>query len=439
MTEDLNEHARENMGRLSLIVVAALMMQLGFRIWDVLAPAHWVGVVVCLYVYGTALGLLVAALTDIDLDRHGHKIGLWCAFVLVVSTMTILWLWPGTRFGTDALLFSRYSVDLLLSGVNPFAESMDPAISLYSADILHVTPQVDGGHIDSLSYPAGMVWAFLPQAVTGIGNTNLAATLLVAATAILVFLVLEGPSSIALLPIAVMLGARNLIWSSAGGVLDALWVVPLLISMYYWHRESYGWSAVAYGLAAGTKQTVWPIAPALAIWLWNDAEDISEFTERAWICISRGLAGFLSLNLPFIIWNPEAWIRSVFTPISSGAAMVHQGVGPTLLTIADIYALPKDYYTLLTITSFFVIIGVYALYWDRMKWVAWIIPPLVLFWYYRSLNSYFIWFLPVGYYALLCHLNLRRQRWGVVDTVAKVIVRINRPAQEVHNEDSRTQ
>lgn len=431
MSSDLNERARDNMGRLTLVVVAALMMNLGFRLWEVLAPAHWVGAVVTIYAFGTALGLLVAALVDVDLERYGYHIGGWCAFVIVAATVTILWLWSGTRFGTDALLFSRYSVDLLLAGRNPFAESMEPAVRIYDAEILHVTPQVDGGHIDSLSYPAGMVWAFLPQAITGLGKGNLAATLLVAAAAVLIFLIFEGPPSLAIAPIAIMLGARNLVWASAGGVLDALWVIPLLVAMHYWHREDYGRSAVAYGLAAGTKQTVWPIAPALAIWLWNDAADVDEFLARAVTCIRGGLAGFLVLNLPFMVWDFGAWGRSVFTPIASGAPMVHQGVALTLLTTSDVYALPKTYFTMLTVASFAVILGVYALYWDRMQWAAWIIPPLVLFWYYRSLNSYFVWFLPVAYYALLCQLDLRRPTWApvdaIADVVARLIVRLNPP------------
>lgn len=435
MTSDLDERARDNMGRLLLVLVGALMLNLGFQLWGILPPGDWVSMILVVYAYGTALGLFIAALVDVDLDRYGYHITGWVGFVIVASTVTILWLRAGTNFGTDALLFSRYSVDLLLNGRNPFAESMAPATAVYDASILHVTPQVDGTHITSLSYPAGMVWAFVPQAATGFGGLNLGETLLVAAVVVLVFLVLESPPSLALMPIVVLLGARNLLWASAGGLLDVLWLVPLLVAMHYWHGERYGAAALAYGLAAGTKQTVWPIAPALAIWLWNDAEDVDEFVDRASTCIRGGLAGFLALNLPFMVWNFEAWARSVFTPISSGAPMIHQGVGPTLASVAGVYALPKDYYTLLTVASFVVALGVYALYWDRMKWVAWVLPPIVLFWYYRSLNSYFTWFLPVAYYAAICALDLRRERWAPVErlerAIVRLIVRLNRHAPEV--------
>jgi uncharacterized membrane protein len=141
-----------------------------------------------------------------------------------------------------------------------------------------------------------------------------------------------------------------------------------------------------------------------------------------------------------MVWNFEAWARSVFTPISSGVPMVHQGVGPTLATVTGVYALPKGYFTLLTIGSFVVALGVYALYWNRLKWAAWLLPPLVLFWYYRSLNSYYTWFLPVTYYAAICALDLRRRRWAPVErlelAIARLIVRANAVADAVP-EDSK--
>ena len=412
MTErDLNALARENVDRVLLVLVGALMIQLGYQLWGILPPGHWVSAVLIIYAYGTALGLFVLAVLHVDLDYYGYRIAAWCLFVVIAGTITVLWLREGANFGTDALLFSRYSVDLFLEGANPFAASMGPAAETYNGSILHVTPQVDGTAITSLSYPAGMVLAFVPQAVTGFGDLNLGATLLFAAILVATLLVLESPSVLALAPIVVMLGARNLLWASAGGILDALWVLPLLAAMHYWHRELWTASAVWYGLAAGTKQTVWPIAPALLIWIWHETDSLDAFRARASRTVAGWAAGFFALNLPFVLWDPVAWTTSVLTPIASGAAMVHQGVGPTILTVTGVYALPKGYFTLLTVASGLVALALYWRYWERMKWAAWLLPPLILFWYYRSLSSYFSWFLPVAYYAALCSLDLRRRRW----------------------------
>lgn len=432
-TATLDDRARDNMGRLLLVLVAALMLNLGFQLWGVLPPGSWIGVILLAYAYGTALILFVLAVANVNLDRYGYHIFGWVGFVIVASTITLMWLDPGTKFGTDALLFSRYSVDLFLAGQNPYAASMAPAAAEYNASILHVTPQIDGGHITSLSYPAGMVWAFVPQAATGFGGINLAETLFFVAVLVLAFLVLESPSSLALMPVVVMLGARNLFWASAGGILDILWVFPLLLSMRCWYREQYGAAGLAFGLAAGTKQTVWLIAPALAIWLYNQSHEWDAFRFRPEKALLGVCAGFLALNLPFIAWDPSAWLTSVFVPLASGAPMIHQGVGPTLFSVAGLYALPRSYYTLLTVASAIVVYGLYALYWERIRWAAWVVPPFVLFWYYRSLNSYFVWFLPVAYYAALLSLDLRRPRWIVVERAAAVGRRLglwSGPAEE---------
>lgn len=413
-------------GRVLMVLSAALLFQMGFRFWQILAPGFTPGAVAVGLTYGTALGLLILAVVDVDLESWGHLISVWCALVIVGGAGAVLWWQPGVTIGTDAMLFSRVSVDVLLAGGNPFAADMMVAAEAYEADIMHVTPMVNGEAISSLSYPAGMVLWFLPQAITGVGDASLGATLLLVGGGILLFLVLESPARLALAPIIVMIGSRNLVLASVGGILDGLWVLPLLVAMRYWHLERYAAAAFVFGLTAGTKQTVWPIAAALAIWLWADATDLEEFWGRARTTVGYGLAGFMVLNLPFIVWNPRAWVTSVFVPLSTAAPMIHQGVGPTVLSVMGIYALPKGYYSLLAGLSVVVALGLYALYWDRAKWAAWLLPPVILFFYYRNLNSYYTWFLPVGYFALLCFLDARRQRWVAVDELEWVARRIAR-------------
>lgn len=405
---ELNELARENLGRLILVVTAGLMLQIGFRLWSVLPPGEFVPVVVIAYAYGTALALLVAAIVDLDLDRWGYYVAGWSAFVILVAGVLIVWLQSGAYYGTDAILFSRYSVDLLLAGRNPFAESMAPAAAIYGQDGLHITPLLDGTTVDSLSYPGGAVLAFVPQAVVGLDD-NFGPTLLLATFAILAYLIVESPSFLALLPIAIMTGSRNLVLSAPGGVLDSLWVLPLLVAMRYWHTERYGAAGLAYGLAAGTKQQVWPIAPFLVVWLWAASDDVDEARAQIRELISWSVAGFLALNFPFIVWHPKAWLYSVLTPAL--LPMMHQGVGLTLSSTAGVYGLPSTFHTLLLAGAGVVGIGLYALYWDRGPWVAWIAPPILLLWSHRSLNSYFTYFLPIAYYAVLCQWDLRRPTW----------------------------
>lgn len=419
---DIDDVLQENAYRFILIVVAALVMQVGFRLFGVLAPVGFTGPVVLMYVFGTGVGLLVAALVDVDLERWGTPLALWTSGVVLAAAAAIVILRPGTYFGTDAVLFSRYSADLLLAGRNPFAESMSPATAVYGTEVLHVTPLIDGGSVASFSYPAGEILAFVPEAALG-GAPNLMWTLFALVAAVLVVLVLESPPQLALFPFVALLGSRNLIWTSIGGLVDVVWLVPLLVAMRNWHAGRLDRSAFAFGLAAGTKQLVWPIAPFLAIWLWNDADDVGELVEDVATTLRFGFAGFLVLNAPFILWDPEAWVYGVLTPVAGGAPMVHQGVGLTQLTVSGVYALPKGYFTTLLLATFAVALVVYALNWERMKWTAWVVPPALFFFHYRSLVSYFVFFLPVAYLALLCALDVRRESWPTPTDALEVVKR----------------
>lgn len=419
---DVDEVLRENAYRFMLVAVAALIMQLGFRLFGVLAPVGFTGPVVLAYLFGTGVGLLVAALVDVDLERWGTALALWTSGVVLAAAAAIVILRPGTYFGTDAVLFSRYSADLVLSGRNPFAESMAPATDVYGAEVLHVTPLIDGSSVASFSYPAGEILPFIPEAALG-GAPNLMWTLLAFAAVLTVVLVLESPPQLALFPFVVLLGSRNLIWTSIGGLVDVVWLVPLLGAIHYWHEGRLGRSAFAFGLAAGTKQLVWPIAPFLAIWLWNDAADLDELRADVSTTLRWGFAGFLTLNLPFIVWDPVAWIYGVLTPVAGGAPMVHQGVGLTQLTVSGVYALPKGYFMTLLLATFAVALAVYALNWERVKWTAWVVPPVLFFFHYRSLVSYFTYFLPVAYLALLCALDVRRESWPTPADALEVLKR----------------
>ena len=249
-------------------------------------------------------------------------------------------------------------------------------------------------------------------------------TLWVLAAVLLGLLVLESPPQLAPFALVPVLGSRNLVWSSIGGLIDLVWVIPLLVAIRSWHAARLDRSALAFGFAAGSKQLVWPIAPFLAIWLWNDADGIDELRDTVTTTLSWGCVGFLSLNLPFIVLDPGAWAASVLTPIAGGTPLVHQGVGPTLLSVTGLYALPKAYFSLLLGLALVVGLVLYALNWERVKWAAWVVPPAIFFWNYRSLLSYITYFLPVAYLTLLCAVDLRRTSRPTRLDIQEVIGRV---------------
>lgn len=305
--------------------------------------------------------------------------------------------------GTDGMLFSRYSVDLLLDGLNPYAQSMEPAFDKYNMNEQFSTFKKDGSRVNSLSYPALSVLLFLPQALLGIPNLNL--TSVVFLFLVLIFLIRESPSWVAVAPFVILFADPSILFFTFGGVFDILWVLPFLLGMRYWTRGQYSYGTVFFGLAFAIKQTPWFIAPFLAIWLYHESPSVKEFKRNFVKSVSAGLLAFTLPNLPFIIWDFDSWVSSVMTPISGGVPLVKQGVGLGLITTTGVMQLPKSFYTLALLTFVGVLGVVYTLYFDRMKWIIWISPALILWWNYRSLQNYFVYFIPIAYYTVVLQWN----------------------------------
>jgi len=156
-------------GRLLLALLGGLVLRLSVRLWP-LVELPETGVTAGAVVFAvTAVGvqLLVLSVGDIDLERHGRQIAgatvaILTAGVAATAIATAdapVWL---PRLNTDVLAFSSHSVELLVSGKNPYVASMQPAHALPGAGD-YWTQRVDGSTVESLSYPAGHVLAFAPQ------------------------------------------------------------------------------------------------------------------------------------------------------------------------------------------------------------------------------------------------------------------------------------
>ena len=389
------------------IITGALLLRLAFFFQSFVTPLGDFPATVTLWMtYGVAFVLLGAAVADVDFrtwnQRFAGLVLITLSGVMIAAYITKS---DSSQLGTDGILFARYSVDLLLAGQNPFSHSMGPAFEQYPILDQFVTYKMDGSIVTSLSYPALSVLVFLPQAILGIPNLNL--TTVVVFLGILAFLTYESPWYLRLAPFVVLFADPSLIEFSFGGVFDIIWVLPLLIGMRYWARNELRWAALWIGLAFAVKQTPWFIGPFLAVWLYNTSQTMAEFRSDAQICIKYGLFGFLLPNIPFIIWDPHAWVSSVLTPVAGGGvSLVQQGSGIALISVIGVYPLSKTAFTVLLLGALGILLVAYAIYFDQFMWFAWIAPAIVLFFNYRSLQNYFIFFIPIAYYTMLLKLEL---------------------------------
>jgi hypothetical protein len=155
----------------------------------------------------------------------------------------------------------------------------------------------------NLNYPGGTVLLGL------VGPTAfppLMALLLVAAVIVTVRRA-TAERRITALALAAQAGLLSLI---PDGHTDAAVVAFLLLA---WGSPATLLGGLTLGLACGTKQTAWFLAPALLA---------TAYARGGRTALTRSaagtLAGFAVLNLPFIVLGPGAWIHGVMGPLVDG-------------------------------------------------------------------------------------------------------------------------
>ncbi len=396
----------EGIGSGIAIVSGAILFMIGYTMRIVITTlGNPLNLIAVFSIYIMGFILVFAGVSGLNMKKWGKRLSSLTVIILFFIVIIIFFNEANRNyFGTDGILFTRYSIDLLVQGKNPYSHSMLSAFDVYPIDRRFVTYRINGEIVTSLSYPSLSFLFFLPQVLLGIPNLNL--TPIAVLFMVLIFLVYESPGIFSLVPILIIFADPNLTLFTYGGVFDILWVLPLLIAMRFWVTDKYIESSLFLGLAFAVKQTPWFIAPFLLVWLYLESDSYYSFKSKIKKCVVGVVLGFFIPNIPFIIWNPAAWMESVFTPVFSGFSLVKQGSGLTLLSVSGVFPLPKIFFTMILLGILSILLMIYILYFDRLKWTAWIMPALILWVNYRSLQNYFIFFIPIAYYSILLRYKL---------------------------------
>jgi len=382
------------------VVVALLLMRTVYDLTLTLnLAANLPGALAALTLLALSLALLAEALGGLDLTKLTR---LLAAAAVALFMFSVALSSPGSpRYGSDAMVFSRYAVDLLLSGENPYAHSMKPALTLYPIDYTWVTQTLEGGLVASYSYPALSFLIYAPA--VALGATDLGFVMLGFFVLTAVLLVLETPREYRLLPVLILLLDLSIPALSYAGTHDSVWLLFLLLSMKFFNPSSargLGLSAVMLGLSMAVKQTPWLVLPFIALWLLKEAG-----WRRAAGYVALASASFLAPNIPFILWSPLDWAEGVLTPLAQ--PLIPVGVGLVSLVYGGYVYLPRFFFAAATAAAAVAMLALYWLNLDRLKLLAWVAPPFILFFAWRSLYSYFVFFIPVAYYAVLLRVKGR--------------------------------
>ena len=351
-----------------------------------------------------------------DVQKHPRR---WQRFVLILVLLltiaggieigrgTVMSFLP-TQFTNDGTSLDTNAAMLLLQGRNPYSDSnMLDLARKFPIQPNWTTPLEEGqlaGHADypslielqsildtdlkagnapefesKISYPALSFLTLVPFALFHDYNVM---PFYVLSFMLLIFVAWKAVRP-EMRPWLLLLTIANvpMIVSTIGANLD-IFVILLLVLAWLW-RDKRWTSAILLGLALASKQPAWFYLPFYLI-LTLRMYGFKETVYRSLIAGGIGLA----CNLPFIIWNPHAFIAGILAPVAD--PMYPMGVGIVNLSVSHLFPfLPKVAYTVLEVAAMPL---TYLWYWRicrKHPESVMILAVLPLFLAWRSLSSYF--------------------------------------------------
>ncbi len=370
---------------MSLYLISGTVRNARYAIGDTTALAlNWVSF---LLVFAAA----VLILSDVEKKKYLKIVSvIFLAVVMIFSVSA-----DDLRTGVEADIgaFSVYSANLTLQGENPYNHSMLPSIEKFES-VEEGTPLMNGGYVSNLSYPSLSFLYLVPQVAMGYSNLFFTTSLFVLLAGLILVLVPKPEYS--------LLGGLSFHFFvnvlQFSGV-EFTWLSMLLLSIWLWRPRRY-LSLVFLGVSYAFKQIPWFTAPFLAIWILKENDTLRKGLIQN--IKQFGVVGtvFLIPNLPFLLDNFPAWLQGVFTPLSSDGTLIQLGVGFSQLSLSLSY-LPNSFFTAVMLLFIACSMMFYWLYFDEIKWVAWIMPSLILWFNYRSAGKYLLVLIPIMIFAYL--------------------------------------
>ena len=313
-------------------------------------------------------------------------------FATVVSWYVVTQVEHPGSYQTDALAFVHYSAILLSKGINPYPQDLQSALSMFSVSPEFITLTPSGNLVSTLNYPALQVIAFLPAVWAGLRDARIIIYVFEIATLVIIYL--WAPKEIrplALIPL--FAGSDLAINFSAGSIADFIWILPLVLMVVYMDRPLV--AGIMFGVASAVKQTPWLLAPYLLIWFFRSESSLKleSRLKRVGVFTGAAVVAFLIPNLWFMFKDFGAWYSGVVTPAFGNLVVLSQGL--SLITLASGVPLPPAFYLVATLVVAATLVVEYYVYFDRLAFALWAFPAIILWFSYRGLQNYFIFWTPL--------------------------------------------
>lgn len=391
--------------RLSFLFVGQFSLYEGFQDWNRgRADIHPEVAAATLLIYAVSLFIIALALMP---DATVFRLKDFSLVPIVIATITSVYVvaeiaYKGS-YRTDVLAFSQYAAILVTKGLNPYTQNLTPALSMFAVQPSDLTPLSTGNYLATFQYPALHFLVFVPFVLMGLKDMRW--VLVMFELGIIAILYVKSPQNLRpMLILPLYAGSDLLINFTASSVSDILWVLPLVLVAFTIDKKPV-LSGLLYGVACAIKQPPWLLAPFIVIYLLRteQAMDTRRKLQRVAKFLGPALALFALVNLPFAFGDPLGWLRNVVTPVTSDLVILSQG--PAVLSQVGLIDVGRAFYSLLTIGVLIVLVTNYYVYFKQLRYVIWILPGIILWFSYRALTSYVIYWLPLMLVSLILWYN----------------------------------
>lgn len=380
--------------RIAFIFAGGFMLAEGLQNWiRGRIETHPEVIVLLLLTYSVAFVLFALASLDSNLVLKTRD----AALASLILTMVVSWYvitqveYPHS-YQTDALAFVHYAAILLSRGMNPYTQDLQSALSMFSVNPQFITLTPNGDLVSTLNYPALQFLVFVPPLLLGLQDMRW--VILVFEVAAILVLYFWSPREIRLLALLPIFAGSDLAISfGAGAIADFLWVLPLILMVVFLDRPRL--AGVMFGLASAVKQTPWFLAPFLLVWFLRSGNNMETKPRlrRVGMFAAYALAAFLIPNIGFILSDYGAWYAGVVTPAFGNLVVLGQGL--SLITLAGGVPLPPTFYLIATVAVALTMLVNYYVYFEKLAYAVWAFPAIVLWFSYRGLQNYFIFWTPL--------------------------------------------
>ena len=327
--------------------------------------------------------------------------------VILGRTVALSFFMP-PEYSNDGTSLDTNAAILLVQGHNPYTDSnIINVVREFPVEAYWTTPLRVGQFANRLEYPSAAEFrsvldtdlkaGFTPEFESKVSYPALSFLSLVPfiwlnITNVIVFYLLCYIVLVAiawkiarpeLRPWILLLSLANvsMLVSVSSGDLDIFNI--LLVVLAWLLRERGWWSALFLGLALSSKQLSWFFVPFYAIMIWRQYN----FMEAVRRLTITGVVALL-INLPFILWNPHAWIAGVMAPMAD--PMFPMGVGLISLSTSSLLPIFSPLvYDVLELGAMLIVLLWYWRICKERPEAAMVLAIIPLFFAWRSLSSYF--------------------------------------------------